>query len=85
MARRLTLTPPLYQGDLQGHHLVMVGSYGQKTFSEETYSVGEWRLYRSSSRITSRLRNVRGSSESSARSAANSDVSGRLEFSIPVS
>ena len=56
-----------------------------KDISEETYSVGGWRLYRSSSRITSRLRNVKGSSESSARSTANSDVSGRLEFSMPVS
>jgi hypothetical protein len=33
VARRLTLTPPLYQGDLQGRHLVMLESYGQKTLA----------------------------------------------------
>jgi hypothetical protein len=39
-------------GRSSGHHLVMLGSYGQKDISEETYSVSGWRLYRSSSRIT---------------------------------
>jgi hypothetical protein len=37
VARRLTLTPPLYQGDLQGRHLVMLESYGQKTLARDVF------------------------------------------------
>src|SRR5262249_48471603 len=41
--------------------------------------------YRSSSRNTSRFRNLNGPSLRLAKNSANSPVSGRLEFSIPTS
>src|SRR4051812_30291920 len=48
-------------------------------------NVPEGSVYRSSSRSTSRFRNFSGPSLKSDKNAANSPVSGRLEFSIPTS